>query len=225
MSPLKSFIFLILLALVAGGAAYLAWQPVTNLGWLGQDSITAVESSRFTDLDGFFALFGRALMENTGFIFDYYRPATTVSFGVNHLISGLDPQGYHVADLLILAATAALLFLACVLMPRRSCSATYRNITALAAALCFAIHSVHLTVVPVAARRSEGQIVLFGLAGLVLILGACRTRGRLRILLLALTPLAFALSILSKEAGVLYPAPRRRSFSPSGCAASPASAT
>lgn len=193
-------------ALVLLLALFCFWSygDLIGLGWLGQDSVTAVESSRFTDVGDAFALFQRSLMQDTGFPFHYYRPVTCLSFGLNHLLAGSDAGGYHVVDLLILLGIGLCVFASGIWMPRQGRHPLYVRLTAFGAALLFTSHTVNLSVVPVIARRSEGQVVLFGFAALLFTLAAFRKQDGPRPLYLIPAALCIALSFFSKEAGMLY---------------------
>lgn len=180
------------------------YRDVLRLGWPGQDSITAVESSRFTDLSGLVRLCTRPLMHGTGFIFRYWRPATAISFGLNHLLAGTRAWGYHAVDLLILLGICLCIYGTGVVMPRRGMPPRYVRWSAFAAAFLFANHAVNLTVLPVVARRSEGQLVLFGVAALFCAAAAPGRRAGGRVFLYLGALLCLALSTLSKEAGLLF---------------------
>jgi len=180
------------------------WAHLLDLGWIGQDSITAVETSRFSDLGGLYSLFSNRLMEGSDFNSNFYRPVTTLSFGLNHLLCRAEPFGYHLVDILILALTCILVFIIAVNAPRQAHSSKYIIISSFFATLVFAMHTIHLTVVPVVARRSEGLLVLFGLAGLALTLRAFKKDGWMRIILLAMAFISLCLSILSKESGLYF---------------------
>ena len=76
-----------------------------------------------------------------------WRPLTTLSFAVNHALGGLEPRGYHVVNVLLHAAVSTT-FLAVL-------GALVPWMTAVAAAVVFAVHPVHTEVVASVVGRAE----------------------------------------------------------------------
>jgi Flp pilus assembly protein TadD len=99
-----------------------------------------------------------------------WRPLTTLSFAVNHALGGFDPRGYHVVNVLLHAAVSAI-FLAVL-------GALVPWMTAVAAAVVFAVHPVHTEVVASVVGRAEllAALGFFAAWWCLLAADAARTR-------------------------------------------------
>jgi protein O-mannosyl-transferase len=121
-----------------------------------------------------------------------YRPITTLSFALDHVLHGASPFGYHLVNVLLHAGVSLLVAL---LLVRVTASPSL----GILAALLFATHPVHTEAVTSVVGRAEELSALFGLAAWVLLLGVNREGWR--------TAVAAALllaSALSKESGVTF---------------------
>lgn len=142
----------------------------------------------------------------------HYQPLTWLTFGVDHLLWGMDPLGYHLTSLALHALNAALCFLLieAILLrtgARREHPAQGRGgtrgedaalpIASMAGALFFALHPLRVEVVAWAAVR--GHLLASGFALLASLLYL--RRGRSSTAALAL----FAASLLAKATAVTLP--------------------
>ncbi|MBM3287328.1 MAG: hypothetical protein FJY88_08275 [Candidatus Eisenbacteria bacterium] len=93
---------------------------------------------------------------------DYYRPLVTISYALDARIWGLRPFGYHLTNL-ILHAVCTLLVL---LLFRRLGA---RREIALAAALLFAVHPIHVANVSWIAGRTDLVAALFLLPAVIMV--------------------------------------------------------
>ncbi len=124
-----------------------------------------------------------------------YRPVRTFTYGLNYLLGGDDPFGYHLLNVIIHSFNVVLLFL---LFLRW----TNSLIAATGGGLFFAIHPVQTAAVAYVSGRKDMLATLF-------VLLACHAytsyrrnaKPRLVILILAL----FVLAILSKEVAIVLP--------------------
>lgn len=117
-----------------------------------------------------------------------YRPLTTISFAVNHVIGGTTPAIYHATNLMLHAVVSVLVLL----LLRRFVPLA----AAAAGAALFAVHPVHVEAVANVAGRGE-------LLAALLVLAACLLHdGRARWLL----PPIYLLALLAKESAVVLPA-------------------
>ncbi len=124
-----------------------------------------------------------------------WRPLTTWSFALNHALHGLDPRGYHLANVVLHAAVSVLL--AAVLLR------LVPTATALAAAVLFAVHPIHTEAVASVVGRAEvlSALGFFAAWWCFLVADAARARRRPEPTLaieIAGTAL-FALAMLAKE--------------------------
>lgn len=135
----------------------------------------------------------------------YYRPLATLSYASNHALGGLDPRGYHALNVALHGLNAALVFALLWQLTRDRAVAG-------AAALLFAAHAVHTEAVANVAGRPDLLCTFFFLAALLAYavgrLGLGERRGPARAgvepRLYALSLLAYALALLSKEHALVF---------------------
>ena len=102
--------------------------------------------------------------------FHHYHPLTWLSYGVDHTLWGMDPRGYHLTNVLIHAASAAVIFLLARRLFRRAGlpGGVATDVGAAVAALAFALHPLRVEAVAwVTARRDVLSGLFFFLALLV----------------------------------------------------------
>ena len=126
---------------------------------------------------------------------DVYRPITTLSYAIDFFLWKLDVFGYHLVNVLFHALNVILVFLLL--------SLAFGDLfLAFIAAMLFACHPVQTEVVSWISGRSS---VLFLFFYLTAMLGYILYAKNKKILYLALSLLAFAISLLSKEMAVTLP--------------------
>src|SRR5262245_9499278 len=116
-----------------------------------------------------------------------YRPLTAISYGLDRLISGLDPAGFHRTDLVLHCLNVVLAYAVATLLMRPALG--------VAAALVLAVHPLTSEVVPVLARRGDLLVTLFSLAAVWL---ALRRRP-------LLAGLCSALAFACKDVAIVLP--------------------
>ncbi|MFI5324658.1 MAG: tetratricopeptide repeat protein [Candidatus Rokuibacteriota bacterium] len=96
----------VLLAVLVGILAFVAFLPALDGGFLDWD-----DDRNFLWNTGYRGLGLRELQWMfTATWMGHYIPLTWLTFGLNHALGGMDPWGYHLGNLLLHAANAALLF-------------------------------------------------------------------------------------------------------------------
>lgn len=143
--------------LAVAAAAFLVNAGALRNGFALDDLPLVRDNSAIASLSGALRLFVRPYWDVPGESYGLYRPLTTLSFSVNRAVAGAAPLGFHVGNLLLHAAASALAWFAL----RR---AGTRYGTALAGALLFAVHPVHVEAVANVAGRSEILAGAFALA-------------------------------------------------------------
>jgi len=138
----------------------------------------------------------------------HYIPLTWLTFGLDYLLWGMEPAGYHFTNLVLHAANATLVYwlaksLLAAARPRAGEYALRAG--AAVAALFFAIHPLRAESVAWATERRD---VLSGLLFLTCVLiylraAAAHAHSRRRLLLLAIA--AFALAMLAKSIVMTLP--------------------
>ncbi|MGI8783688.1 MAG: hypothetical protein ACR2L2_08585 [Acidobacteriota bacterium] len=130
-----------------------------------------------------------------------YRPVRTVSYALNYAIAGFDPSGaeppvaWHAVNILLHWANAVLLFLLAARLSQNS------RIAAVAAAL-FALHPANTAAVSYISGRKD---LLAGLFVLIALLAYLKFHRTAHAIWLSATLASFALAVLSKEVGVVFP--------------------
>ena len=144
----------------------------------------------------------------------HYIPVTWLTFGLDYLVWGMDPFGYHLTNLLLHAANAALVFVIATRLLARANPALAADLLGLrlaagAAALLFSLHPLRVESVAWATERRDVLCGFFYLLAVLAYLRRCDAqstgdpRGR-RWYLAALA--AFAAALLSKSMAVSLPA-------------------
>lgn len=130
----------------------------------------------------------------------HWIPLTWVSFGLDYLLWGLDPFGYHLTNVVLHAANAALFFL----VARRllECALPgldepWRTLGATTSALFFALHPMRAESVAWATERRDVLSGLFFLLAVLAYLRMVETGRRARWLTVSVG--CFALATLSKS--------------------------
>ena len=125
-----------------------------------------------------------------------WHPLTIVSYVMNFRISGLDPASYHWLNLLLHLANTALVFAFVRLL------APGRMWAAVVTSLFFGIHPMHVESVAWISERKDVLYAFFYLIGLLAYLRYVKS---LHSGWLGASLAAFALSIASKPAAIVYP--------------------
>jgi protein O-mannosyl-transferase len=128
-----------------------------------------------------------------------YRPVTTLSYAINYAIGGRAVGGYHLVNI-ALHVLCCLLVLEFSGLLAAAARAPAPDLTALLAALLFAVHPVHVEVVTAMVGRAELLAALGSLGCLYLTCTRERARWRFPGALVAL-----ALGVLAKENAAVTP--------------------
>ena len=148
----------------------------------------------------------------TTFHMGHYQPLSWVTFGIDYLIWGMDPFGYHLTNLLLHAANAVLFYFVSRQLLSAALSipageATWRlGASAGLAALLFAMHPLRVESVAWATERRDVLSGLFFLATVYGYLRAQECAGAIeRRRRMAFTLIAYALSLLAKATAMTLP--------------------
>src|SRR5207302_9747621 len=135
---------------------------------------------------------------------DFYRPVQRLIYTIDYAAFAFRPGPYHVMSLLWHGLAAiALLFFAEELLLSFGLERGRCRLMALIAALVWAIHPVQSAAVAYVSGVADPLAVTFGFLGLFLLLRASLTLGPRELPLLIGSGVAFLLSALSKESGLL----------------------
>ena len=138
----------------------------------------------------------------TSAVMGHWIPVTWLSFGVDHAVWGMNAFGYHLTNVLLHAANAALFYqlgrrlLTLGLPAARPWAAV---LGAAAAALFFAVHPLRVESVAWITERRDVLSALFCLLTVLAYLRACGAEGVVRRRWLLASIAAYALGLLSKS--------------------------
>jgi len=133
----------------------------------------------------------------------HYQPLSWITLGLDYVVWGMNPVGYHLTNLLIHAANAVLCYqVIAALLARTSRAGDGDRMAAAVGALFFAIHPLRVESV---AWASERRDVLSGFFYLLAVLGYVRMQDGVRVRWFVVSLGAFVLSLLSKAWGITLP--------------------
>jgi Flp pilus assembly protein TadD len=138
----------------------------------------------------------------------HYIPLTWLTFGLDYVIWGMQPAGYHFTNLALHAANAALFYWVTKRLLQAACPTSSESALragAAVAALFFAIHPLRAESVAWATERRDVLSGLLFLTCVLTYLRAANAQGVRRRRLLGLSLAAFTLSMLAKSIVMTLP--------------------
>ena len=147
----------------------------------------------------------------TTFLMGHYIPLTWVTFGVDYLCWGMDPQGYHLTNVMLHMLNAVLLYILILSFLRiifSEISPVFLYGSSMLAALFFSIHPLRVESVAWITERRDVLSGFFLILSIWLYLKMTQaTPGNKRkYICYSLSILAFILSLLAKAWGITLPA-------------------
>jgi len=141
----------------------------------------------------------------------HWIPLSWLTLAVNYALGGMEPWGYHLGNLLIHAANAALFYFAArrlISLARQGYGEPALSVGAAFAALLFAVHPLRVeSVVWVTERRDVQSVFFFLLSALGYLRAVERgSDGRLAPLWRRLSVAAFVCALASKSSTLMLPA-------------------
>lgn len=173
---------------------FFSYKDILSYFFTGLDSLNLIEEGRFNSFRDFLGLFIRPMTQE----FAWYRPLAEFSYGLDYAIWGLNPFGFQLTQLLLHIFVSAFIFFFVRFMLNG------QHVIAWLSALIFAVHPIHVEVIPVTARRNDMIITMFLLSSLILFIkyfsSGFQKKGYLIFSLFF-----YAISLLTKEIGVILP--------------------
>jgi hypothetical protein len=126
----------------------------------------------------------------------YYRPISSVSFGLNYLMSGLNPFWYHFVNLTLHGANICLVFLVGFWLFDDEWASFL-------GAVFFAIHPMLIEIIPAMDRRQD-LLMLFFLLGAFLVVQLTQRGVLKKFVGISLSSLLFVLALGSKENAIIF---------------------
>ena len=192
-------------------ATFLAFLPVLRNGFVDFDDPVLLLNNPFYRGLGWTQLkwmFGAAAAS----LSNHYIPLTWLTFGLDYVLWGMAPFGYHLTTLLLHSANAALFFfisrrlLALALPGDGEPDGAELDLAAAFAALFFSLHPLRVESVAWATERRDVLSGLFYLVTLLSYLRSCSAEaGTPRRLWLCASIASFALGLVSKVSGLAVP--------------------
>jgi protein O-mannosyl-transferase len=201
-AKIASYLIPGLLALIT----FVVFSPALRNGFVNWDDLeNIVENANFR---GFSWSHLRWMF--TTFHMGHYQPLSWVTFGLDYLLWGIEPFGYHLTNILLHSANAVVFYfvtlrLVAVAVPLSDSAAL--NLAVGFSALMFAIHPLRVESVAWATERRDVLSGLFILLTVLSYLKAVVTEtnetGRRR--WIAVSAMLYVLSLLSKASGMTLP--------------------
>jgi hypothetical protein len=198
----------LLLPVAVGAATAVAFLPALDGGFLGWD-----DRANLVDNPHYRGLGWRHLhWMFTTTLMGHYTPLAWLSHGVDHALWGMNPRGYHLGNVALHAAGAAVLYV----VARRLLAAGFAAAPARAgaavslgaafAALVFGVHPLRVESVAWVTERQDVLCGLFYLLAVWAYLRGAERGGRILPGWWALSVGAFLLALLAKAAAMPLPA-------------------
>jgi len=146
-------------------------------------------------------MFTSYLATSSGNINNFYRPVQDLSYAIDYFLWAYKPMGYHLTNLVLHAVCAALVY---ILISKIFES----RVTGFIAGLLFGIHPINTEAVTYVAGRADSLYCLFFLLSFILYLRtleAFKKDFKINWNFYVPSLIFYALSILSKEIGIILP--------------------
>jgi protein O-mannosyl-transferase len=190
-------------------AAFVTFLPALGADFVNWDDYDNVLNN--TNVHGLGAAQLRWMWTST--VLGHWIPLTWMSFGLNYVLGGLNPRGYHLLNLLLHAASATVFFFIARRLLRAAKAAAAEpalSLGAAFAALLFAVHPLRVESVVWVTERKDVLCGLFFMLAVIAYLRAVESttlrRGRPRRGWMCASIAATAAALLSKAAAMPLPA-------------------
>lgn len=131
---------------------------------------------------------------------NFYRPVLMASFALDYRFWGLEPFGYHLANLFLHLSNALLIYCLVWLLSKR-------KTVSFLAALLFAVHPVHTEAVTYISGRGDPLAAFFSLISLLCFIKFTGQEGaRKAVFYYAVSVVSFAMAVFTKESALVLPA-------------------
>ena len=135
-----------------------------------------------------------------------WHPLTWISYSLDYTVGGKDPFVYHLTNVILHAANAALVLVLTIMLARIAGLPGLRSmIAAVVAAALFAIHPLHVESVAWVSERKDVLYGLFFLSSLIFYLRYNESFNSRRKLFYAISIVLFTLALMSKPMAMTLP--------------------
>ena len=197
-----------LLSLLAGALAFVVFLPTLDNNFVDWD-----DTGMLTENQSYRGLGA----EQLGWMFTtnhygHYQPITWLTYGLDYVVWGMNPRGYHLTNNLFHAANAVLVFFLALVLLRRAFGARARppgswwlRGGALLASLVFAVHPLRVESVAWATERRDLVSAFFLLLTLLAYVRGVSLEGGRRWWWLGVSLVIYVVSMMSKVGGAPLP--------------------
>jgi len=180
---------------------FAAYSNAIHNGFIWDDEYLVRDNTAINSFSNAASIFRTYLAATSGNINNFYRPLQELSYMIDHFLWGRLPLGFHLTNILLHALCALLLYVLSLKI--------FKNwMVALVTASLFGVHPINTEAVTYVAGRADSLYLLFFLASFILflrILEVLKEYKRIDYVSYALSISFYALSILSKEIGLILP--------------------
>jgi len=198
--PVKKWIHA-LCAVVIIAATALVYSNAVQNDFIWDDEFLVRDNTAIKDLGNALNIFKTYLAETSGNINNFYRPVQELSYMIDNFLWGYFPFGFHLTNIILHALCAVLLYVLCLKILKSW-------IPALITALLFGVHPINTEAVTYVAGRADPLFLLFFLISFILFISAVersKDSSKAGYFPLAASIICYAVSILSKELGIILP--------------------
>lgn len=177
--------------------AVISYFYTLSYGFVWDDIPFIINNVFLHDISNFFKIFtsNDSMGTDPSYVNPYYRPITTVSFMLNHIISGDNPLGYHLVNVLLHAAVCVLLFLTIDHFLKNSWAS-------FVSAVVFCVHPANLEPVAWISARADLLCGVFLLSSFLLYLKFSKEH---KPVLYYLSLVFFCVAVFAKIVAILLP--------------------
>jgi len=137
--------------------SFVIYKDILNYTFIGSDAITFVDTSRINSFKDIIRIFSEPVFGGTSFsnLGKFYRPILVLYYGLDYSIWQLNPFGYHLTDLMLHISVSVLVFFFVLFLT------SGKQVVAWLSAVIFAIHPIHIKIIPLtASSRQESTFTL-----------------------------------------------------------------
>ncbi|NQT06292.1 MAG: tetratricopeptide repeat protein [Candidatus Omnitrophica bacterium] len=170
-------------------------------GFVWDDEFLVRDNSYIRSFSHVKDIFKNYLAYSSGNVNNFYRPVQDLSFMIDYFLWGYDPMGFHLTNVILHGLCAILLYILAVRLFKD-------NRVAFITGALFGVHPINTEAVTYVAGRADSLYLLFLLLAFICFLKAIKPlNGKKGIdpKFYVISLASYALSILSKEIGLIFP--------------------
>jgi len=197
--PYATKSFTPLLVFMIAAVSVLTYGDILQYYFTATDTLTLIKINRIESAADIARMFTEPLADIPGLELNFFRPISSLSYGIDYAIWKLNPFGYHLTNL-----TLHVLVSVCIFFLVRDLTGNHQIIPFLAA-IIFTTHPTLTANVPAIARRQDIIASVFLLLSMWLFIKSVSRNGFIMPLSL-LSIFFYAVSLCTKEIAIILPA-------------------